>query len=209
MTWKSCQGNWAEEPVPKNECDLYHCVEGLLGKDAPTGPMSIVMASIIRYCGLKVVVELGVYHGGTTIFLADACRDTGGRLFCIDLSDCFEARTRIRDMGLEKNCIFYNECSWSVSSPTSVDLLFIDAGHSKENITFDWMTWYPRVRKGGWIFIDNTSSERGVQEFMFDLMKNAKFKEECQYVNCDHSFGMAIIKKRECDDVEYFGRRIM
>jgi hypothetical protein len=206
MSWQASQGNWATESIPEEECTFYHLLSGLTGRDAPTGQWGIIMACLIRYCGLKNVVELGVWKGATTVLLADACRHTGGRVFAVDTNDCIDARLRIRRLGLQKYCEIHKANSWEIGYSFPVDLLFIDAGHRYDEVKSDWHAWYPRVKQGGYIFIDNTHSEVGVQNFMAWLLTTPYFLKECQFLNCTHSFGMAMIRKRECDDVEVFLR---
>ena len=208
MTWRSGKGDWERQPVPENECNFYRLLEGLTGSDAPTGHWSFIMAGIIRYCNLKTVVELGVWKGGTTVCLADAVRDTGGTVWAVDQDDCWEARDRLKRLGLESpHCIFVKWTTWECTHiagafANPLDLLFIDAGHSLHDITRDWQAWAPLVKPGGWIFVDNTTSEPGVREFFtkfFDgtvFFKTGYGVDSFDSIICPESFGMGIFRKK-------------
>ncbi len=197
MTWRGGQKGWADQLVPSNECDLYHLVDGLCGSDAPTGQPSIIMACIIRYERLQRVVELGVYHGGTSVFLADACRDTSGMCWGVDKEECVEARARIDLLGLSPHFTFLHGRTMDVPIVTDIDLLFIDDGHTLVDVNEDWMRWSPHVRPGGWIFIDNTMSEAGVREFYGWLEQQSSFREDWDAINITSSYGMAMMRRRE------------
>jgi len=224
MTWRGMQGDWHDGPVPQNECDFYHLVRELppsesasdgttmphlRGTDAPTGQWGMVMGAIIRYARLKRVVELGVWKGGTTVFLADACRDTGGLVIAIDREPCWEARERLQRLGLASPyCHFYQGHSHTVQyDGRPIDLLFIDAGHQEHEVRGDWERWTRWVKKGGWVFMDNSTSEAGVMEFMSKLVATADFGQQWQFINCPQSYGVAVFRKRECSDAEEFRRR--
>ncbi len=197
MTWRGGRSGWDQELVPESECDLYHLVEGLRGSDAPTGQPSIIMACIIRYERLKRVVELGVYHGGTTGFLADACRDTGGMCWGVDKEECWEAQARIEWLGLTSYFTFLHGRTMDVPLVTDIDLLFIDDGHTLVEVNEDWMRWSPCVRPGGWVFIDNTVSEAGVRGFYGWLEGTANFRKDWEAINVTSSYGMAMLRRRE------------
>lgn len=209
MTWRSCADGWDRQPVPRDECDFYHLLDGMMGSDAPTGQMSIVMACLARYCTMKRVVELGVWKGGTTVLLADAMRSTGGLCVCVDANESTEARARLDRLGLNQWCRFYQGKTWEVASSydgTPIDLLFIDAGHSLEEVFSDWAAWAVLVRPGGWIFMDNSYTERGVLEFLARSID--AIKEQYQFINVPESYGTAIFRKREGPDAEVMAERL-
>lgn len=211
MTWHSCRPGWADGMVPARECDMGHLVEGMSCRDAPTGPFSIIMASLIRYCNMKRAVELGTYKGGTTVFLAHAMSHTGGHVVGVEIDPSARAQTleAVERHGLENHLTLLEGDSRSVDyDGTLIDLLFIDGNHTFEGAVADFARWAPWVRKGGWVFVDNAVSEPGVTRMLLCLADAPTHRREWQCLLCPESFGVAILRRREAPDREVLLARL-
>jgi predicted O-methyltransferase YrrM len=204
MTWRRQHIDGSDsQPVPPCKLNFGHLVEGLTCSDAPTGPMSLVMACIIYYCSLKTVVELGVCKGGTTVFLANAVKENGGVLYAIDKNECHEARERLERLGLAAPYCYFlqgktNEVNWQgFVSGDWIDLLFIDAGHTYEEFKADWERWTPWVRShGGWVFADNAWDQIGVRNYLLELKATQEFRDAWEYICVPESYGMLIARRK-------------
>lgn len=126
-------------------------------------------------------VEIGSYCGKSALFLGEACRVTGRwGLFSVDHhrgseeqqpgaqyfdADLFDARRRRMDTlphflenlsraGLEDWVIPVIGRSSEVARNwpgTRVGLLFIDGGHSQEDVDADYLSWSPLIVPGGFL----------------------------------------------------------
>jgi hypothetical protein len=141
------------------------------------------MTDLIRTMKPDVVVELGVYGGKSLIVQAAALRDNGnGKIYGIDPwrnKDVLEglapnedpAFWRSHDMArVHDGCmraIWQNKLENVViiRAPAhdardlfawnSIDVLYIDDGHSEKASCRDVLDYLPRVRGGGYIWIDD------------------------------------------------------
>jgi predicted O-methyltransferase YrrM len=108
--------------------------------------------------GARVIVELGCFEGRTSAALA-AGNHSLDALYTVDpflkgrLGVCYGewiARIHCKRSGASR-VHFKRGFSFDVA-PTfdeSIDLLFIDASHTYDDIQRDWRDWVPKVRPGG------------------------------------------------------------
>ncbi len=135
------------------------------------------------------VVEIGSYHGRSTVVLASAVRDArpGASVHAIDphvgvLSgmrteptwDAF--RENIRRAGLSDVVVPVRQASAEVVWSGSIALLFIDGLHDLENVTADYGRFAPSVPVGGLIaFHDYTNPNYpGVRSFVDGLVASGE-----------------------------------
>lgn len=102
------------------------------------------------------VVELGTSNGYSTIWLADAMQQTGGRLVTVDVESQDEAIANIDRAGLAHRVQFVHQDggAFLASLPDrSVDVLFLDAERTR------YVEWWPHpyrvLRTGGLMLVDN------------------------------------------------------
>lgn len=94
------------------------------------GPvMGRLLALLCRVMGAVHVLELGAAVGYSTVFLADAMRDTGGFVFSADMHErhCREARANLAALGLLDHCAML--CADARNLPLGgggFDLVFLD-----------------------------------------------------------------------------------
>jgi predicted O-methyltransferase YrrM len=126
-----------------------------------------LLSLLVRIAGARRVVEVGTSNAYSTIWLADAVGDTGGRVVSIDSASSDEARANITranairtslaqrvELRQEDGGVYLAQLA-----DGSVDLLFLDA----ERV--EYPRWWPHpvrvLRAGGVLAIDNALSHAG------------------------------------------------
>ena len=123
-----------------------------------------LLSLIVRIGAARQVVEIGTANGYSTIWLADAVGDTGGRVVSVDTAMNDEARNNLAradgvQPGLSKRVELRQEDGGAYLARLadgSVDLLFLDA----ERV--EYPNWWPHparvLRPGAVLAIDNVLS---------------------------------------------------
>lgn len=137
---------------------------------------------------IKYVIEIGAFCGGTALLWAQIVEPLGGKVLTIDLH--FRHKQMIPVYRKTRWGRFIKEFQGksqdekmieSIKNQLAgklVDLLFIDADHSKEAVKKDHENYSPFVRKGGWIaFHDIANSTVGVKDFWAELKPRFESKE--------------------------------
>ena len=164
---------------------------------------------IISEINNPIILELGVQKGRSTKKFLDICKKNNGKLFSIDVDDCSNVvsdkiwnfyQTRDDNFEFIKSKI-----------PEKIDILFIDTLHEANHVKKLINEYYPLIKKGGFIFIDDIShlpylKNKDRDNFYceinnketFDLLISIYSKNS---ENFDLSFtfvssGLAIIKKK-------------
>jgi caffeoyl-CoA O-methyltransferase len=160
--------------VPPRSEVFHHLEEEARAGSIPiVGPVVGKLLSIlVRVSGARRVVELGTAIGYSTLFLADACRHTGGRVISFEMNDALSRRARdtIAAQGLsdvvEIRCENALEAIGAVEGP--VDLVFIDIEKK------DYLRVLPAcagiLKPGGLLVADNTgfADARPFNQAVFD-----------------------------------------
>lgn len=110
----------------------------------------------IHLMAARSVVELGTSNGYSTIWLADAVAETGGRLVTVDVEDQADALRNIEQAGLSESVEFVRADAGEYLvglADESVDILFLDA--ERTQYTGWWPHPYRVLRPGGLMLIDN------------------------------------------------------
>ena len=169
---------------------------------------------LIKEIDNPIILELGVQKGRSTKKFLDICRKKNGKLFSIDIDDCSNIsndelwhfyQTRDDNFKFIKSKI-----------PKKIDILFIDTIHEANHVKKLIKEYYPIIKNGGFIFIDDIShlpylKSKKRDNFYceinnketFDLLisiyskNNQNFDLSFTYV----SSGLAIIKKKTDDDL--------
>jgi predicted O-methyltransferase YrrM len=122
-----------------------------------------LLCLVVRILGARRVVEIGTSNGYSTLWLADALGDTGGRVVTVDTAPN-EARTNLAradalQPGVGRRVELQQEDGGiylARLADGSVDLLFLDA----ERV--EYPKWWPHrarvLRPGGVLAIDNVLS---------------------------------------------------
>jgi predicted O-methyltransferase YrrM len=127
-----------------------------------------LLTMVLRIAGARRVVEVGTSNGYSTIWLADAARDTGGRVVSVDTMQWPHVRENLDRAGvasLVELRLADGGGYLAGLDDGSVDLLFLDA----ERV--EYPRWWPHPLRvlcpGGVLAIDNVLSHPDeVAEFL-------------------------------------------
>lgn len=136
-----------------------------------------LLGQVVRIAGARTVVEVGTSNGYSTIWLADAVADTGGRVVSVDIEDSAEAAANLRRAGLASTVEFQRADGgeYLAGLPDGgLDVLFLDAERP------EYPGWWPHparvLRPGGVLAIDNVLSHPDeVAEFLHRLSADGRF----------------------------------
>ena len=111
----------------------------------------------------RTVLELGTSYGFSGLFWAAAVQRNGGALHTIDISEkkYTSAKETFRRAGLEKTVTNHLGDVLDVVPriQESIDIAFIDATEKQSSQRYFELVW-PKVRAGGSVLIDNTTTHR-------------------------------------------------
>ena len=187
--------------------DLMHEVEEALpdGGDWCTMDKAGTLVSLIVGLRPRVVVELGVWMGGSAIPMAIALRHLGhGKIVAIDAwapaasvagqqgnnatwwgevvgaagHDKAYATfmDRIKKHGLQSRCVVQRKSTEEAPVPAVIDFLHHDANHGPQAV-LDIERWAPAVRIGGLLVIDDLDWEGGHVQRARDRAEELGFVE--------------------------------
>lgn len=123
--------------------------------------------TIARLLNSRSLVEIGVFRGSTSRFLAGALSDHGGTLHLVDVDRAALATAR-RSIGDVSRVTVIEHAGLSTSSavltavPSGCDLVYLDANHSEDGVHSELACWIPKVRPGGVVAVHDTIGIRGV-----------------------------------------------
>jgi predicted O-methyltransferase YrrM len=116
----------------------------------------------------RSLVEIGVFRGSTSRFLAAALADQqGGTLHLVDVDSTALANAR-RSIGDVAQVTVIEHAGFSTSSAvlagvsSGCDLVYLDADHSEDGVRAELACWIPKVRPGGVVAVHDTIGIRGV-----------------------------------------------
>lgn len=146
----------------------------------------------------KIVIELGVRLGESTIPFLEAMQVTNGHLWSVDVDRCDVAKNKMKEYGLDSrwtftmlNDIDYGKHVWDKSK--KADIIFIDTSHQYAHTKEEIQVFEPILRPGGMmIFHDTVSFPDGVYRPILEFMGgHPKYKFE-NFQNCN---GLGILTK--------------
>ena len=140
-----------------------------------------LLGVVVRACGAQRILELGTSNGYSTIWLADAAEETGGRVLTVDLDPARTeiARGHLREAGLEDRVELRSEDAQATlrsSSGASWDFVFLDAERPAYT---GYLEDLARVlAPGGLLAVDNVlSHEHELVEFTALIERDARFAQ--------------------------------
>ena len=153
----------------------------------------------------SVIVEIGSWHGKSTIWLASGAKMNNSRVYAIDPHNGNSSEIKEEFGEIDTFNIFINNLKNADLLETvepikkrsidasndfskSIDLLFIDGDHDYEAVKNDFDHWFPKLKKGGIIvFHDTVGKFHGPRKFVYnkifngDLFKNVRFVNTITY----------------------------
>jgi len=137
----------------------------------------------------KLVVELGVRGGNSTVALLAAVNDSGGYLFSVDIRDCSK--------------VFVGEPNWAFTLGNDLDVvkswiwpihhLFIDTSHKFEHTLNELQEWGKFLVQGGIISLHDTVSAPGVARAIEHYLRANP--ERFSYENFVECNGLGVLTK--------------
>lgn len=144
---------------------------------------------------LGVVVELGSYHGKSTICLAQGVQNINdGKVYAVD---GFKGN-RYADDGDFLSKFMQNVAAYGVGNSVNpirgdflevaktwnkpIRLLFMDGSHQYEDVKRDFDVWERHVVMGGVIAFHDSLNSPGVTRFIIETMRSGRFKQ-CETLN--------------------------
>jgi len=144
----------AKESERMHELDVSNRDEFLLSVGPETGELIHLLAKEAR---AKTILEVGSSYGYSTVWLADAARETGGRVISLELHAAKQehARKAIQDSGLDGFVDFrLGEAQASLRKlKNSVDFVLLDLWKEFYIPCFD--LFYRKLRPGAFVVADN------------------------------------------------------
>jgi predicted O-methyltransferase YrrM len=130
-------------------------------------------------------VEIGRFHGGSTVLLAHAI-GSGGFLASIDINHRKDPAIRdlLTRLGMNDRVRLRVGSSQKVGLPKyPLDFVFIDGDHSYEGVKADQERWGAAVRPGGFVIHHDmtkcrryATQQNGPQRVFFELMDGDEFE---------------------------------
>jgi predicted O-methyltransferase YrrM len=170
------------------------------------------MASLVRETKPDVMVEIGVFAGKSLIVCAQALRANGkGVIYGIDP---WSMDLALKNMGTGENPSFWsgvdlnevhNGCAQAIRekglenvvlirAPSerchqlfqaqSVDVLYVDGGHSEPQSCLDVVNYLPKVKSGGFVWIDDAdwfSTQKAIRLLENECEMVKDFGYSCLY----------------------------
>ena len=132
------------------------------------------LALLVRATHAQRILEIGTSNGYSTLWLAEAAKNTGGTVTTVELSDSKVrmARETFARSGLSDHIRLLHEDAGSMlerSQTDTFDLLFLDSERS------EYPRWWPRlkhvIRPGGLLVVDYATSHPEQMAPFMDLVQ--------------------------------------
>jgi len=132
----------------------------------PVGPaVGRLMNLLIKTSRARSILEIGTSHGYSTVWLAEAERETGGLVISLDLAENKQAfaRERLRRAGLAEHVEFVlGDALESLRElPGPFDFVLLDLWKNLYSPCFD--LFYPKLNAGALITADNVTYPEDVK----------------------------------------------
>ena len=161
---------------------------------------SPIFRNLITEVKPKIIIEVGVWKGASTIHMLKICRELGldTKIYCIDTwlgaIEFYTRQNSDRNLNLKHGYpqIYYQFISNIINEgfinsvipiplPSNVawqlvpdaDLIYIDGSHEYEDVKNDIVTYKKKLKQGGVIFGDDYGNDEfpGVKQAVLELTK--------------------------------------
>lgn len=142
----------------RHDAETAHHGQRMLNITRDTGEF---LGVLVRATGAKRVLEVGTSNGYSTLWLAEAVRDLGGKVMTLELQ---ESKRMLALANFERAGLLSwielvggdAEATLEKLAPGSIDLLFLDADRSR------YQGWWPQLQRllapRGLLVVDNALS---------------------------------------------------
>ena len=145
----------------------------------------------------KVVVELGVRWGTSTVALLAAVNDSGGHLYSVDINDCPGVR---KLYGAESNWTFIKGDDMEVVKGWSnpIDHLFIDTSHKFDHTIKELKEWGKWVKSGGIITLHDLYGLDGEKSEVWEAIEQhmKENPEKYDFKVFEGSYGLGLLRRK-------------
>lgn len=124
------------------------------------------LGAAVKEMKAKIVMELGTNYGFSTREFSKALRETGGRLYSVDINPPIDNWPQKINFPVD-NVTFVQHDSLTVDISTMkepLDLLFVDDRHTYRHLLQILRRYAPLVREGGRIYVDDPTHCDGVMQ---------------------------------------------
>lgn len=156
------------------------------------------MYGLVRWLRPETVVEVGAWHGFSTMHLAQACQDNGfGTVYAIDDFSLGNSgaviHNNLQKAGLSHRLVLVPGKSTDVTWPGKVDFAFVDGDHSLQGCLHDCNKAIERGARC--VCIHDTVGWWGPRDYMDLFREQAVGTWDCIEGNFDSGF--AVLVRRE------------
>ena len=152
------------DDVAQGKCFLMHRFSPILSwREKSVWPLDFrghawFLYDLLVQLRAKVIVEFGIHTGQSTLVLAAAAQQNGGKLFSVDPSDKYRdfVDFNLRYYGLNKSwerviddSIKFREKWRKLSNDSLIDFILIDSKHEYNLKLKEIELWLPLIKKGG------------------------------------------------------------
>jgi len=134
------------------DCHTLYQQENQPGLDGKIATHHLRLYRLVADMAQPLVLEFGVDRGRSTCVFLQACEETGGHLYSLDVRDCSDVATSPAWTFLQQSDLAQDALFERV--PTlrgGIDLLHIDSLHERGHVGKLLMLWYPYVKQNGYI----------------------------------------------------------
>ena len=164
-----------------------------------------LLYNITRQTKSKTIIEVGVFHGAASLSMSQGINENGGgEIHLIDISEEFlqdvfnKISQKNWEVNIHKHHIKVNkETEWDKLITTGIaglpkaDIIFIDAGHSYEEVKNDVKQYQSLVSPGGLLILHDTIQLKGPRRVVSEMFdKGLKFCSLTTSYGC----GLTIIR---------------
>jgi hypothetical protein len=130
-----------------------------------------ILWAVARKYERGVYGEIGTRAGISTMALALAARESGGKVYTMDIGTDHraDAEQNLGVIGLRKHVAMMTCDSSKTDFPEPLDVLFIDGDHSYDGVFADYERHSQNVKDGGTILFHDPCSCEEVGELVHDI----------------------------------------
>ncbi|MGL4420079.1 MAG: O-methyltransferase, partial [Gemmataceae bacterium] len=154
--------------VPPELTAARHRDDPTMGYVASSEPeVARTLYGLARLTQARRIVEVGVWQGYTTQFLAAALAPNGGDLHLVDFSesaitDAATLAGRYSNVAIHRHLGMSDAPATLAAVPNGCDLIFLDADHTEAGVAAELECWAPKLRPGGLIAVHDAVNIPGV-----------------------------------------------
>lgn len=158
----------------------------------------VTLYNLVKSLNAKLVLELGVNTGESTIALLEAVAATGGKLVSVDQQDLVQTRPMLEKYGLTGRWEFHkmDDIKFGLEvwpKGVQADIIFVDTSHQYAQTKREIEVFEPLLRPGGiMVFHDTVSYHKGVQVPISEFLVTHKGWPYENRKNCN---GLGILRK--------------